>query len=147
MMVHNCSPVEVTLERDELIGHLENISHCEVHEINADYVQEVTSLQKEARDKDPSIPHKSVDPPTSAKVQFIKDNVKCGQDVDSATKEQYTQLLLKHLGIVNQHKFDLGHTNTVTQSIQLKTKEPVYISSSRSPALTGLKWKGMWVSG
>ena len=41
MMIHNCSPVEVTLERDDIIGYLENISDCDVSEINPDYVQEI----------------------------------------------------------------------------------------------------------
>ncbi len=126
MMIHNCSPVAVELDRDELIGWLENVTDCEVEEINPDYIQQLAAVQKEElrQQKNPLLPEAK---------KFITDNLKCGPSVPPEVQKKYLELVLKHHEVVSRHRFDLGRTDTLMHSIDLKDKSPVYVKQFQIP--------------
>ena len=128
-MVHNCSPTPITLDRNKLIGFLENVTDWDIQEINPAYIQEmaeVHSLERKTRNE-------QLRPLTEAKQKFIEDNLRCGPSVPEDVKKQYLDLVLKHHAVVSQHRFDLGRTNTLEHEIHLKDPSPVYMKQFQIP--------------
>ena len=118
ILLHNCRPTEVTLERGDFIGFAENVSECEKREINPAYIQSLKANVQE-------------EPLTPEKKAFIEKTVK--MEVPEELQEQYLQVILKNHQAVSQHKFDLGRTKTLLHEISLKTKEPIYVKQFRIP--------------
>ena len=126
MMIHNCSPTSVELERDELIGWLENITDCEVEELNPEYIHKMSAIYEVKREQ-------AKTPLTDRKRTFITENLRCGDSVPPEVQKQYLNLVLKHHMVVSEHRFDLGRTNTLQHSIELKDKTPVYVKQFQIP--------------
>ena len=95
VMVHNCSPTPIKLEQNELIGFLENVTNCDIQEINPAYIQEIAEIHSVER----KAHNKQLQPLTEAKRKFMEDNIWCGPSVPDEVKKQYLDLVLKHCGI------------------------------------------------
>ena len=117
VMDHNCSPTPIMLERNKLIGYLENITDCDVKEINPTHIQEMAEVH--------SIERKAFDQ--------REENIRCGSSVLEEIRKQYRDLVLEHHAVVSQHRFDLGRTTTLEHEIHLKDPSPVYIKQFQIP--------------
>jgi len=123
LLVHNCSPEEVTLERNDFIGQIENITGCEMKEVNPDYIQKKSELLKQS---------KQAVPLEEKKKKFIQDSF-TSEIEDENIKKKYLDLVLKHHEAVSRDRFDLGRTKTLMHEISLKTDEPVYVKQFKIP--------------
>ena len=118
--VHNCSPVEVELERNDFIGMIEEASDWDKREVNPAFIQAVSQgLEKKKS------------PVTKEKEEFIRANLQCPAFPE--WKEKIMQVVLKNHECVSLSKFDLGRTETLLHEISLKTEEPVYVKQFKIP--------------
>ena len=113
--VQNCSALAVELNRDELIGHVENGLDLQIRQLNPVYVN--TVLEETAP---------AATALGEAKKRFILE--KMNLDVPEEYRERYAELLLKHHDVISQHKHDLGRCKTMLHDICLKSNEPIYVS-------------------
>jgi len=117
--VYNCSPVESELVRNDFIGSVENVSRCDLKEINPKYLSAMT------------VKRKDTEPISAEKKSFILNNLNL--NVPSEHKDSYVKVVLKNHECISQHRFDLGRTDTLLHEITLKTDEPVYVKQFRIP--------------
>ena len=121
VLVTNCSPIPVDLERNEFLGKIENLEGSELREISPDYLNAVAA----------QVNPKTV-PLSPEKKKFILDNLDLSQIPDHY-KERYRQTVLKHHEAISRHKLDLGRTSTLLHDIELKSREPVYVKQFKIP--------------
>ena len=122
VQVHNCAPVEITLERGDLLGYIENVSECEMRQLNPAYINAVAESK---------LKEKTCTPLSPEKRKFIEENAKL--NVPEEYKQKYMDLLLRHHEVISAHKYDLGRTETLLHEITLKTEEPVYVKQFKIP--------------
>ena len=118
--VYNCAPVEACFERGSVMGKVENISGCELNEINPQYLAALRAQQQAARA-----------PLTPEKKDFILKNLNL--NVPEAVRDQYVKVILDNHECISRHKFDLGQTKTLLHEISLKSDEPVYVKQFKIP--------------
>ena len=118
--VQNCSTDEVKLEREEIIGMIENMHGLQMRQLNAQYVN--TVLEQTAPEATAL---------GEAKKKYILDNMNI--DVPEEYKERYAELILKHHDVISQHKHDLGRCKTMLHDISLKSNEPIYVKQFKIP--------------
>ena len=119
--IHNCSPVETDLARNDILGGAENAVSFEMNEINPDYIN---SLQARILTE--------VKAPSQAKLKFIREKANLDQ-IPPDFKEDYLKLLIKNHEAISQHKFDLGRASTLMHDIDLRSNEPVYVKQFKIP--------------
>jgi putative transposase len=118
--VTNCGPLEVELQRNDFVGHVENISTCEIRELNPGYINAVAAQNVPPKEK-----------LTAEKIDFIDRILK--QNVPSEFVDDYKKIILRHHDVISRDKFDLGRTNTLLHEISLKTDEPIYVKQFKIP--------------
>ena len=119
IFVHNCSPSEVTLARDDVIGFIDRVEDSDLQQLRPEFVASVAK----AREEPSSLP------PEKKKFILEKMNV----DVPAPFKERFVKLLLKHHDVFSRDKYDLGRAKTLMHEIALKSEEPVYIKQFKIP--------------
>ena len=122
VQIHNCSPVEIALERGDLLGYIENVLDCEMRQLNPSYINAVAEEQMKARIPPPLPPEKK---------KFIIENATL--NVPEEYRQRYLDILLKNHEVISAHKYDLGRTETLLHEISLKTEEPVYVKQFKIP--------------
>jgi hypothetical protein len=116
LQIANCSPNQITLQRGEFMGFIENITDCEKRQINPNYINEI-ALNKTKN----CVPI----PLSKEKKLFIQEKVKL--NVPDEFKDEYLNVLFKNHEAISEHKYDLGQTETLMHDISLKSEEPVYV--------------------
>ena len=116
IMIQNCSPVEVTLERDEVVGFVEQIEETDIQQIHPDRVKAVKETASKL---------------TEAKRKFIME--KMNLDVPDTYRQKFIDLLLRHHDVFSENKYDLGRAKHFMHEIALRTEEPVYIKQFKIP--------------
>jgi hypothetical protein len=112
--------MEVQLDRDELLGMIENTCGLQVRQLNADYVNlvlEQTAPEATALGE--------------AKKAFILENINV--TVPDEYNDRYAELILKHHYVISRDKLNLGRCKTILHDICQKSKEPIYVKQFKSP--------------
>ena len=117
--IQNCAPTDLVLDRNDVIGVIENVTQCQMREINPRFLNAVT-MQTASQDK-----------LSDAKKDFIFKALNL--NVPEQFRDAYVKVILKHHSCISQHKFDLGRTQTLLHEIALKTDEPIYVKQFRIP--------------
>jgi len=120
MMVKNCAPVDVIINRNEIIGKAENLDGSQFVELKHNTFQHIESI---------SITKCA--PITPETTKFITSNAKIS--VPEIEKTKYLQLLQDHWETFSLKKHDLGLCKKLQHDIELKTKEPIYVKQFRIP--------------
>ena len=121
--VTNCCPSIFEIERGICIGMIENVSECEMRELNPRFVSSIREKEVETKLNKPL---------SEAKKKFITENAKL-DTVPEKFRSKYLQLLLKYHEAISQHKFDLGRSETLLHDIALKSEEPIYVKQFKIP--------------
>ena len=119
IMIQNSSPIEITINRDEIVGTIENPQDDELRQLNPDFI---SSLARHQPTTTPLSPEKK---------KFILE--KMNLDVPPEYRDRFVQLMLKHHEVFSATKYDLGRAKTLMHEIALKTEEPVYIKQFKIP--------------
>jgi len=116
VLVKNCSPCDIILERNETIGKVENLQDSEI-----------VPLKQNTFCLSPII----CKPITTQAKNFINENAKL--TVPPNEKPSYLKLLYDHWETFSMTKHDLGLCKRLQHDIELKTKEPIYIKQFKIP--------------
>lgn len=122
VLVTNCSPIPVDLERNEFIGVIENLEGSELREISPSYI---STINQKLQSKPPT-------PLSPEKKKFILEHLNL-QQIPEQFRDQYRQVILKHHEAISRHRLDLGRTSSLLHDIELKTLEPVYVKQFKIP--------------
>ena len=101
VLVHNCSPVDVVIERGDLMGVIDNVNECEYVEVNPDYINAISQQLKPPA------------PLSKEKEQLIRE--KFQSEVSDDLKPKYLQVLLDNHEAISSSKFDLGRSELLLQ--------------------------------
>ena len=122
MEIFNCSNHQITIDRDTMVGVIENIKNEDtIEEMNVNTL--TTNEEKQKKPEVVIISQKQKD--------FILANANL--NVPPEYKDRYLNLLLRNHDVISSNKYDLGKCNTAMHDIELKTKEPIYIKQFRIP--------------
>jgi hypothetical protein len=116
VLVKNCSPCDILIEKNENIGQMENLQDSKFFPIDAKMF------------KLDSVKCKPI--PETAR-QFIKDNTQL--NVPDSEKKAYLTLLYEHWETFSLTKNDLGLCPKMPHDIELKSREPVYVKQFPIP--------------
>ena len=119
--VYNCAPVEALLERGAAVGVVENVSDCDLNEVNPGYLNALRQ-QYAVKKKEPLSPEKK---------DFILKNLNL--NVPPEWRYRFMKVVLDNHECISRHKFDLGQTQTLLHEISLKSDEPVYVKQFKIP--------------
>ena len=122
VLIQNCSPTEICLERGSFVGLIENINDSEMRELNPKYINAVAEQAHKLK------PKVTI---SDEKKQFILNN--CVLNVPEEFKSRYVQVLIDNHEAISESKHDLGRTDTLMHEITLKTNEPIYVKQFRIP--------------
>ena len=116
VLVKNCAPFDITLERNELIGLAENLQDSDFAPLKPNTFC-ISVIQCK---------------PISPQVkQFVITNAKL--TVPDNEKGEYLKLLCEHWETFSLSKHDLGLCKRLQHDIELKTKEPIYVKQFKIP--------------
>ena len=121
VLIKNCAPVDISLQKNETIGKSENFENCQFTQLNPlafKTMEEISSVQAKK-------------PITKEIEQFIKTTAKL--TVPSAEKDSYLKMLCEHWETFSLDKHDLGLCKLLQHDIELKTKEPIYVKQFKIP--------------
>ena len=122
VQIQNCAPFPLEIPRGTQIGQFENISNCDVDQINPQYINSVADqLQKQSKSS----------PCPEDKKKFIKENVTL--NVPDDEKAAYFNLLFENHAVFSDHKHDLGRATTLQHEITLKNNLPIYVKQFKIP--------------
>ena len=116
MEIFNCTNHEMTIEKDSLVGIVENLrEEDEVGELN---VNEMTvNIQKQ------QLPPAKI--LTQEKRKYIAEHATL--NVPEQFKKKYLDLLMKHHEVISDNKYDLGKCSTAMHDIEMKSENPIYV--------------------
>ncbi|MGV1013304.1 MAG: reverse transcriptase family protein, partial [Flavobacterium sp.] len=119
--VNNCSPAEIELKKDSIIGYFETINPSTVKEINSDlFIHTINQV-------DPTfLP--ALNPPE--KFTFLKD---LNLTVPAEERQAYLDLILKNHDVFSKTKSDLGCARNFEHKIHLKNSQPTYVKQFPVP--------------
>lgn len=120
MLVKNCAPVDVTINRGEIIGRAENLTGGEFVELKSSTFQHIESI---------SDTKCAPIPPEVAK--FIEQNAKI--TVPENERAAYLKLLKDNWETFSLQKHDIGLCTRLQHDIELRTKEPIYVKQFKIP--------------
>jgi superfamily II helicase len=124
IVVENCSPYDITLERDDIIGDMET-EQDELVPLKDDFF---SSLCQDIHNRFPKVKRKRV---TREEIRQ-----RCHLQVQEEFHDQYLDILCKHQDALSIDKYDLGLAKDFKHKIHLKPQDPVYrktIQDSRGP--------------
>jgi len=118
-VIKNCSPIEITIEKGEPLGVVENISGLPTKQV---FVNEVS--RKMVKKK--PVPHLSEDREKEIKL-------KLRMNVPEDYLEAYQKLVFKYHDVFSKDKYDLGRAKGFTHKIHLKNNDPVFVKQFKIP--------------
>ena len=120
VLIKNCAPIDIKLDKSEIIGKTENIHDSEFVQLDPLAFKKMEGIY--------SITKKPISKDTE---KFIRENSKL--NVPSAEKDSYLKLLCEHWETFSLDKHDLGLCKLLQHDIELKTKEPIYVKQFKIP--------------
>jgi hypothetical protein len=121
IVIENCAPYDVTLERDDILGIME-IEEEELVPLTDDFI---SSVCQDIHDRFPKVKKK----------RFSRQDIqkRCNLQVPEEYKEKYVDILYKHQDALSMDKYDLGLAKDFTHKIHLKSQDPVYRKQFKIP--------------
>ena len=116
VLVKNCAPCDIVLDKHENIGQSENLKGSQFLPLKANIFQ-ISSIKCK--------------PITDVAKQFINEHAKL--NVPGNEKKDYLALLVEHWETFSLSKHDLGLCPKMQHDIELKSKEPIYVKQFRIP--------------
>ena len=121
VLVQNCSPVDMEIPRNTVIGELENIHALKLTPLDA------TKLLQ--RSKETTQP--TVQPMTASETKEFLANLNL--TVPQEELEAYRNLILANHDVFSRDKNDLGRANNFEHHIDMKSNEPIYRKQFQIP--------------
>jgi hypothetical protein len=121
IIVENCAPYDVTLERDDIIGVME-MEPDELVLLTDDFI---SSVCQDIHNCFPKVKRKRIS----------RDEIRrrCHLQVLEEYNERYQDILCKHQDALSIDKYDLGLAKDFKNKIHLKTQDPVYQKQYKIP--------------
>jgi hypothetical protein len=121
IVIENCAPYEVTIERNEVMDIIkmeEDKMYPLTDETTADICASIKS-----------------NIPSTPRTQLTRDNIArhCNLQVPEEFKARYLDILFKHQEAISINKFDLGLAKNYKHRIHLKNENPVYRKQFKIP--------------
>ena len=120
VLLKNCSPVTIEIDRGESIGNFEQVNAQPI-EITTEKL--VNNLTKIAKPRRPALT-------ADRRKEFLTD---LNLTVPEAERKAYTELLLENFDVFSKTKLDLGTANNFEHRITLSENAPSYIKQFRIP--------------
>jgi hypothetical protein len=114
--------VEREIGRNDIVGFIENLSDCEMKELNPKYLNAVAENNYKRKGEVALSPEKK---------KFLMETMNL--QVPEEFRDRYMKLILDNHEVVSAHKYDLGRANTLMHDITLKSEEPVYVKQFKIP--------------
>ncbi len=114
IVVENCAPYNVTLERDDILGIME-IEEEELVPLTDDFI---SSVCRDIHNRFPKVKRK----------RLSREEIKqqCHLQVPEEFQERYLDILCKHQDALSIDKYNLGLAKDFKHKIHLKMQDPVY---------------------
>jgi hypothetical protein len=121
VVIENCAPYEVTIERNDIMGLVE-IKEDELYPLTEDTTAEICA----------SIKSKI---PDTHRTNLSRDEIarRCNLQVPEEFRERYISVLFKHQDAISLDKYDLGLVRNYKHRIHLKNEDPVYRKQFKIP--------------
>jgi hypothetical protein len=121
IVIENCAPYEVTIERNDVMGIIE----MEEDEMNPLTDETAADICATIKSNIPSTPQ----------TQLTRDDIarRCNLQVPEEFKERYLDILFKHQEAISINKYDLGLAKNYKHRIHLKNENPVYPKQFKIP--------------
>ena len=123
VVVTNMNPYSVFLKPTQSVGEVTDTSTIKVLPVSEAQVSSFGISDKTGK----------ILPPTSEKLQYLKDNFNCPLDTSPEIRAQYEDLILQNHDVFAKDKYDLGFSDRVSHKINMKTAQPVYVKQFRIP--------------
>ncbi len=114
ILIDNCAPYDVTIERNDIIGLMDK----ETDQLQLLDDATISAVLSDIDKKLPKVP----------KSKFTKEDIaaKAHLDVPKEYKQKYIDILYKHQKAISVNKYDLGLAKNFKYKIHLKDNNPVY---------------------
>jgi hypothetical protein len=121
VVIENCPPYEVTIERNDIMGIVE-IDDDKLYPLTDDTAAEICASIKR---NIPSIPP----------AKLTRDEIarRCNLQIPEDFREKYIDILFKHQDAISLDKHDLGLARNYKHKIHLKNEDPVYRKQFKIP--------------
>jgi hypothetical protein len=112
IVIDNCAPYNVTIDRNDIIGLIDN----ETDQLQLLDDATISAVLSDIDKKLPKVP----------KSKFTKFAAKAHLDVPKEYKQKYIDILFKHQKAISVNKYDLGLAKNFKHKIHLKDNNLVY---------------------
>jgi hypothetical protein len=114
IVIENCAPYEVTIERNDLIGIVE-IEEDEMYPLTDKAATDICSAIKS-------------NIPNTPRTRLTREDIykRCNLKVPEEFKDRYLDILFKHQDAISVDKYNLGLARNYKHRIHLKNEDPVY---------------------
>jgi hypothetical protein len=121
IIVENCAPYDVTLERDDLLGVVET-ELDELVPLTDDFI---SSVCQDIQNRFPKVKRK----------RLSREEIRrrCHLQVPEEYHDRYLDILCKHQDALSINKYDLGLAKDFKHKIHLKMQDPVYQKQFKIP--------------
>ena len=138
--VQNCSPEDIVLERQSMVGCLSVVNEQQFFDINREQAGLVVAAAQIEADSLSSVPcrgMKDSDEQVPLRRAPLISREKLLEQVTlhcpDAEKEKYEELLFQYRDVFSSNENDLGYSSLVQHEIHLKSPAPVYRKQFRIP--------------
>ncbi len=121
VVIENCAPYEVTIERNDIMGIIE-MEEDKLYPLTEETAAGICAIIKD-------------NIPDTPKTRLTKEDIskRCHLQVPDQFKEKYLDLLYKYQEAISIDKYDLGLARNYKHKIHLKNEDPVYRKQFKIP--------------
>jgi hypothetical protein len=121
IIIENCAPYEVTIERTDIMGIIE-IKEDEMYPLTDKAMADICAAIKS-------------NIPSTPRNRLTRDDIakRCHLQAPEEFKDRYLDILFKHQDAISMDKYDLGLARNYKHRIHLKNKNPVYQKQFKIP--------------
>jgi hypothetical protein len=121
IIVDNCAPYDVTIDRNDVIGFMDT----ETDELIPMEDSTIAAILSDIDKRLPKVPKK--------KLTKTEIAAKANLNVPNEFKDRYVDILYKHQKAISANKYDLGLATHYKHKIHLKDNSPVYRKQFKIP--------------
>jgi hypothetical protein len=121
IIIENCAPYKVTIERNDIIGLVE-IEDDQLYPLANDTAAKICASMKS-------------NIPSTPQTKLSRDEIIrcCNLQVPDKFREKYIDILFKHQEAISLDKYDLGLAQNYKHKIHLKNEDPRYRKQFKIP--------------
>jgi hypothetical protein len=135
IVLENCAPYDVTLERDDILG-IRDIKEEELVPLTDDFI---LSVCQDIHYRFPKVKRK----------RLYRDEIRrrCHLQVPDEFHDKYLDILCRHQDTLSIIKYNLDLAKNFNHEIHLKMQDPVYRKKLKSRRLITKSWNKPWMNG